>query len=65
MPKNIVETARDAGAFTTLIAAIDHAGLEPTLAGEGPVTVFAPSDARRSRNCPRERSSRRSPSPTS
>ena len=45
MQKNIVETARDAGTFTTLIAAIDRAGLEPTLAGEGPFTVFAPSDA--------------------
>jgi uncharacterized surface protein with fasciclin (FAS1) repeats len=45
MQQNIVETARDAGTFTTLIAAIDRAGLEPTLAGEGPFTVFAPSDA--------------------
>jgi uncharacterized surface protein with fasciclin (FAS1) repeats len=44
MQKNIVETARDAGTFTTLIAAIDRAGLEPTLAGEGPFTVFAPGD---------------------
>jgi uncharacterized surface protein with fasciclin (FAS1) repeats len=44
MQKNIVETARGAGTFTTLIAAIDRAGLEATLAGEGPFTVFAPSD---------------------
>jgi uncharacterized surface protein with fasciclin (FAS1) repeats len=44
MQKNIVETARDAGTCTTLIAAIDRAGLESTLAGEGPFTVFAPSD---------------------
>jgi uncharacterized surface protein with fasciclin (FAS1) repeats len=44
MQKNIVETARDAGTFTTLIAAIDRAGLESTLTGEGPFTVFAPSD---------------------
>lgn len=44
MPKNIVETARDAGTFTTLIAAIDRSGLDATLAGEGPFTVFAPSD---------------------
>ena len=44
MQKNIVETARDAGTFTTLIAAIDRAGLEPTLVGEGPFTVFAPND---------------------
>ncbi len=44
MPKNIVETAKDAGTFTTLIAAVDRAGLAQTLAGEGPFTVFAPSD---------------------
>jgi uncharacterized surface protein with fasciclin (FAS1) repeats len=44
MQKNIVETARDAGTFTTLIAAIDRAGLEPTLVSEGPFTVFAPND---------------------
>lgn len=44
MRKNIVETAEDAGTFTTLIAAIDRAGLETTLAGEGPFTVFAPND---------------------
>jgi uncharacterized surface protein with fasciclin (FAS1) repeats len=43
MPKNIVDTARDAG-FEALVAAIDRAGLGPTLAGEGPFTVFAPSD---------------------
>ncbi len=44
MGKNIVQTARDAGTFTTLIAAIDRAGLAPTLEGDGPFTVFAPSD---------------------
>ena len=44
MQKNIVETARDAGTFTTLIAAIDRAGLEPTMISEGPFTVFAPND---------------------
>jgi len=44
MQKNIVETARDAGSFTTLVTALDRAGLEATLAGEGPFTVFAPSD---------------------
>jgi uncharacterized surface protein with fasciclin (FAS1) repeats len=44
MQKNIVETARDAGTFTTLVAAIDRAGLGSTLAGEGPFTVFAPGD---------------------
>lgn len=44
MSKNIVETARDAGSFTTLLAAVDAAGLGETLAEAGPFTVFAPSD---------------------
>ena len=44
MAKNIVQTARDEGTFTTLIAAIDGAGLASTLEDEGPLTVFAPSD---------------------
>jgi uncharacterized surface protein with fasciclin (FAS1) repeats len=45
MSKNIVETAREAGSFTTLLAAVDAAGLGATLAEGGPFTVFAPSDA--------------------
>ena len=44
MSKNIVETAREAGSFTTLLAAVDAAGLGETLAEGGPFTVFAPSD---------------------
>jgi len=44
MSNNIVETAREAGSFTTLLVAIDAAGLGETLAGGGPFTVFAPSD---------------------
>ena len=44
MSKNIVETAREAGSFTTLLAAVDAAGLHDTLADGGPFTVFAPSD---------------------
>jgi transforming growth factor-beta-induced protein len=43
--KNIVETARDAGNFTTLVGALEATGLDETLAGEGPFTVFAPTDA--------------------
>ncbi len=43
MAKNIIDTAREAG-FETLVAAIDGAGLGATLAGEGPFTVFAPSE---------------------
>jgi len=43
--KNIVETAREAGSFSTLLTAVEAAGLADTLAGEGPFTVFAPTDA--------------------
>jgi uncharacterized surface protein with fasciclin (FAS1) repeats len=43
--KTIVETAADAGQFKTLVAAVDAAGLTETLQGEGPFTVFAPTDA--------------------
>jgi len=42
MQKNIVETARDAGSFTSLMTALDRARLDATLASEGPLTVFAP-----------------------
>jgi len=42
--KNIVETARDAGSFSTLLTAVEAAGLGDTLAGDGPFTVFAPTD---------------------
>ncbi len=42
--KDIVDTAVDAGNFTTLAAALEAAGLVETLKGEGPFTVFAPTD---------------------
>ena len=42
---SIVEVATSAGSFNTLIAALDVAGLTSTLEGEGPFTVFAPTDA--------------------
>ncbi|MCQ1534911.1 fasciclin domain-containing protein [Methanosarcina sp. KYL-1] len=42
---NIVETAAAAGDFDTLVTAIQTAGLEETLSGDGPYTVFAPTDA--------------------
>lgn len=42
--RDIVDTAAEAGSFTTLIAALQAAGLEDTLRGEGPYTVFAPTD---------------------
>ncbi|MCR9069490.1 MAG: fasciclin domain-containing protein [Rhodobacteraceae bacterium] len=41
---NIVETAVEAGTFETLVAAVTAAGLVETLSGEGPFTVFAPTD---------------------
>ncbi len=42
---DIVATAASAGDFTTLLAAVEAAGLTETLQGEGPYTVFAPTDA--------------------
>ena len=42
--QDIVDTAVAAGSFTTLVAAVGAAGLVDTLKGEGPFTVFAPSD---------------------
>jgi len=42
--RDIIETAAAAGSFNTLAAAIEAAGLTETLKGEGPFTVFAPTD---------------------
>jgi uncharacterized surface protein with fasciclin (FAS1) repeats len=42
---DIVDTAVAAGQFSTLVAAVQAAGLVDTLKGEGPFTVFAPTDA--------------------
>jgi uncharacterized surface protein with fasciclin (FAS1) repeats len=44
-PKNIVETAVAAGSFNTLAAALKAADLVDVLTGDGPFTVFAPTDA--------------------
>jgi len=44
MSKDIVETASEAGSFATLLTAATAAGLVETLQGEGPYTVFAPTD---------------------
>jgi len=41
---DIVDTAVSAGSFNTLVAAVQAAGLVDTLKGEGPFTVFAPTD---------------------
>jgi uncharacterized surface protein with fasciclin (FAS1) repeats len=42
--KDIVDTAVGAGSFNTLVKAVKAAGLVETLKGEGPFTVFAPTD---------------------
>lgn len=44
-PGTIVDVAVGAGDFTTLVSAVEAAGLVETLSGEGPFTVFAPTDA--------------------
>lgn len=41
---DIVDTAASAGSFNTLVAAVKAAELVDTLKGEGPFTVFAPTD---------------------
>lgn len=41
---DIVDTAINAGSFNTLVTAITTAGLDTALKGEGPFTVFAPTD---------------------
>lgn len=42
--RNIVENAVNSADHETLVAAVQAAGLAETLAGEGPFTVFAPTD---------------------
>ena len=42
--QDIVETATEAGSFSTLLAAAEAAGLVDVLKSEGPFTVFAPTD---------------------
>ncbi len=41
---DVVDTAAGAGTFSTLVTAVEAAGLVDTLKGEGPFTVFAPTD---------------------
>jgi uncharacterized surface protein with fasciclin (FAS1) repeats len=43
--QDVVDTAVAAGQFKTLVAAVEAAGLAETLKGDGPFTVFAPTDA--------------------
>ena len=41
---NIIEVAMEAGSFSTLLTALDAASLTEVLEGDGPFTVFAPTD---------------------
>ncbi len=43
-PQTIVDIAAADGRFTTLVAAMEAAGLVETLKREGPFTVYAPTD---------------------
>jgi transforming growth factor-beta-induced protein len=42
---NLLETARQAGSFQTLVTAVEQAGLAATLTGTDELTIFAPTDA--------------------
>lgn len=44
MKADIVDVAVENGSFNTLVAAVKAAGLVETLKGDGPFTVFAPTD---------------------
>lgn len=44
MSQDIVDTAAGVGQFETLVAAVQAAGLVDVLKGDGPFTVFAPTD---------------------
>lgn len=42
---DVLDVAAATGQFTTFLAAVEAAGLEDTLRGQGPFTLFAPTDA--------------------
>ena len=44
-PKDIVDTAISRGQFSKFVRALQVTGLDYTLKGPGPITVFAPTDA--------------------
>jgi uncharacterized surface protein with fasciclin (FAS1) repeats len=45
MPKDVIDAAAEAGQFMLFLSAIEAAGMEDTLRGEGPFTIFAPTDS--------------------
>ena len=42
---SVLDVAREDARFTILVEAVQTAGLQPTLDGDGPLTLFAPTDA--------------------
>lgn len=42
---SVIDVAKRAGSFTTLLTAVDKAGLTALLEGDGPFTLFAPNEA--------------------
>lgn len=44
MKKDVIDVAVENGSFNTLVTAVKAAGLVDTLKGEGPFTIFAPTD---------------------
>lgn len=42
--KDLIGTAVDAGTFTLFLAGVKAAGLNDIISGEGPITIFAPTD---------------------
>ena len=43
-PGDVVDEASATGSHDTLVSALNHVNLEDTLRGDGPFTVFAPTD---------------------
>ena len=48
-PGNLIDVARGQAQFSTLVAAVEAAGLTSTLQGTGPFTLFAPTDRKSTR----------------
>jgi uncharacterized surface protein with fasciclin (FAS1) repeats len=45
MPKDVIDAAAETGQFHLFLSAVETAGMEDTLRGDGPFTLFAPTDA--------------------
>lgn len=45
LPDDVIDAAAETGQFRIFLAAVESAGMSETLRGEGPFTIFAPTDA--------------------